>query len=74
MFSPHNGMVVEPTEENIEKVKAGELDISLDWLSSMQDYGIREHSGHPITGSNEHFSLFDRFHESNPQKEAEVLL
>ena len=27
MFSPHNSMVMEPTEENIEKAKAGELDI-----------------------------------------------
>jgi hypothetical protein len=68
MFSPHNGMVVDPTPENIKRAKAGELQISLDWLNNFQSTRTQECDAHPITGSNDHFSLFDRFHKSNPKK------
>ena len=73
MFSPNNGMLVEPTPENVQEAKAGSLDISLDWLNDVQSSGNTVVTGHPITGSNDHFCLFDRFHESNPQHEREML-
>jgi hypothetical protein len=73
MFCPHNGMLVDPTSENVERAKMHQLDISLDWLNSAHETANQQSTGHPITGSNDHFCLFDRFHKSNPQKEREVL-
>ena len=72
MFSPNSGMLMEPTPENFQEAKARHLDISLDWLN-VQGSENTAVTGHPITGSNDHFCLFDRFHECNPQNEREVL-
>ncbi|CAB4004958.1 Hypothetical predicted protein [Paramuricea clavata] len=87
MFSPHNGMLVDPTSENVERAKTHQLDISLDWLNIAHETAVgmfwwvdithetgnQQPTGHPITGSNDHFCLFYRFHESNPRKEREIL-
>ena len=50
MFSPHNGMLVDPTSENVERAKTHQLDISLDWLNSAHETANQQPTGHPITG------------------------
>ena len=37
MFSPHNGMLVEPTEEDIESAVEGDLEVSFGWLNKDLD-------------------------------------
>ncbi|MES9880904.1 MAG: hypothetical protein ABW185_08490 [Sedimenticola sp.] len=75
MFQPFNGMVAEPTVGNVQMAKNGQLDISLPWLTGTE----RRHDCtdsqyvHPISGSDWHLCLFDRFHERNVKKEEEVM-
>jgi hypothetical protein len=52
--------------------KTHQLDISLEWLNSAHETANQQPTAHLITGSNDHFCFFDRFHKSNPQKEREV--
>ena len=60
------------TQHQRERAKTHQLDISLEWLNSAHETANQQPTAHPITGSNNHFCFFDRFHESNPQKEREV--
>ena len=78
MFSPFEGMVAEPTEENVTAAKEEKLNISLPWLVDETEAPVPPRSAqsadvHPVTGSNHHLCLFDRFHEGNVKREEEVL-
>ncbi|XP_048015441.1 uncharacterized protein LOC125247933 [Megalobrama amblycephala] len=62
-FSPFEGRLMDPTAENIVKAKAGNVKVSLPWLTCKKKNP--DTNGHPITGSAEHYVLYDRFHEDN---------
>ncbi len=62
-FTPFEGRLMDPTAENIAKAKAGNVKVSLPWLTSKKENP--DPDGHPITGSAEHYVLYDRFHEDN---------
>ena len=77
VFGPKEGCVAEATDENIRQAENGELRVDWPWYPSDVHGRIPEdfrrpddeQSLHnPVTGSCEHFSLFDPFHEKNTVK------
>lgn len=51
--------------------KQGKLKVSLPWLIEKTDTLNSE--GHPITGSSEHYVLYDKLHKSNTKDPKDVL-
>nr|XP_021322232.1 uncharacterized protein LOC110437946 [Danio rerio] len=70
-FKPFEGRLRAPTPDNIAKAKDGKLKVSLPWLNCKKN--IPDTEGHPITGSAEHYALYDRFHEDNTKDPRDVL-
>ncbi|XP_042627822.1 HMG domain-containing protein 3-like, partial [Cyprinus carpio] len=70
-FHPHEGRLAEPTPESISSAKQGKLKVSLPWLFEKTDNSSSK--GHPITGSSEHYVLYDKLHESNTKDPQDVL-
>lgn len=66
-ISPFEGLLVEPTQANIELAKHGQLKVSLPWLD--EKMGMTDPHGHPVTGSSDHYVL----HESNTTDSRDVL-
>ena len=75
MFQPFNGMVAEPTQENIALALDGKLCVSLPWLEEKESSSSAPDTpgNHPVSGTDHHLCFFDRFHERNVKKENEVL-
>ena len=76
MFNPHNGMVAEPTKDNVQEALEGRLEVPLPWLNDNHRNGDDKCSTtktHPVTGSDQHLCLFDRLHERNAKKDEEAL-
>ncbi len=69
--SPFEGRLAEPTQSNIELVKCGQLKVSLPWLNIKKT--MPDLNGHPVTGSSDHYMLYDRFHEANTKDNKDVL-
>ena len=59
------------TEENVEAAESGELSVSFPWLQNFEE--VNEEDAHPVSGSSEHYSLYDRFHEKNSSDRYEIL-
>ena len=83
-FSPFNGMVPEPTEENLERAKSNDLKVNMTFMRNASfkqstrivkdhDY-ISSDEMHPITKVPEKIVLFDRLHERNSTQEEDRLL
>lgn len=70
-FKPFEGRLSDPSQDNITKAKDGKLKVSLPWLTSKKL--VPDRYGHPITGSAEHYALYDRFHEENTKDPRDVL-
>lgn len=70
-FHPYEGRLCDPTDENVRAAKDGKLHVSLPWLQERMSAG--EEAGHPVTGSSEHYVLYDRFHERNASDPKDVL-
>ncbi|XP_072565367.1 uncharacterized protein, partial [Paramormyrops kingsleyae] len=70
-FKPHGGRLLEPTEDNIRCATTGQIKVSLPWLVTKKP--VPDENGHPITGSSEHYALYDRFHEANSKDARDVL-
>lgn len=64
-------LLSEPTPESISSAKQGKLKVSLPWLFEKTDYSNSK--GHPITGSSEHYLLYDKLHESNTKDPQDLL-
>ncbi|KAK0131592.1 hypothetical protein N1851_033697 [Merluccius polli] len=62
-FSPNEGRLLPSTEENVKGALEGRARVSLPWLLTKK--AVPDKDGHPVTGSSEHYALYDRFHESN---------
>ncbi|XP_049339463.1 uncharacterized protein LOC125804568 [Astyanax mexicanus] len=70
-FSPYEGRLLEPTEENITLATTGQIKVNLPWLVNKKP--VPDKNAHPLTGSSEHYALYDRFHEANSKDVREVL-
>ncbi|CAI5669792.1 unnamed protein product [Oreochromis niloticus] len=70
-FHPHEGRLAEPTEENVKAAQDGSLKVSLPWLHERMD-SVNENP-HPVTGSSDHYVLYDRFHEGNTKDPKDIL-
>lgn len=55
-ISPFEGRLMEPTQDNIELAKRGQLKVSLPWLEEKMT--MADPYGHPVTGSSEHYILY----------------
>ena len=77
MFHPHDGMIAEPTQENIENASKRNFSISFPFLLSQNSQATEENTNneeiHPVTGSKMRLCLFDRFHETNTKQREEIL-
>lgn len=69
-FTPFEGRLAESTDDNIKAARAGELSVDLPWL---REKGTTEAGGHPVTGSSQHYVLYDRFHEANSRDPRDAL-
>uniref|UniRef100_A0A9J7Y4U2 SAP domain-containing protein n=1 Tax=Cyprinus carpio carpio TaxID=630221 RepID=A0A9J7Y4U2_CYPCA len=70
-ISPFEGRLAEPIQSNIELAKCGKLKVSLPWLNTKKTEP--DLNGHPVTGSSDHYVLYDRFHEANTKDSKDVL-
>ncbi|KAG9260614.1 hypothetical protein AMEX_G10618 [Astyanax mexicanus] len=70
-FSPYEGRLLEPTDNNVRLASAGQIKVSLPWLTSKKV--VPDENGHPLTGSSEHYALYDRFHEANTKDKKDAL-
>ncbi len=70
-FSPHEGRLAEPSAVNIQLAKDSKLTVNLPWLKVKQVQ--KDPTCHPLTGSSEHYVLYDRFHECNTKDPKDVL-
>ncbi|KAK2833182.1 hypothetical protein Q5P01_017071 [Channa striata] len=62
-FYPHEGKPAAPTQENLTKAVCGKLKVPLLWLRERREHS--EKNGHPVTGSNHHYALYDKLNERN---------
>lgn len=70
-FSPHEGRLAEPSAENIQLAKDSKFTVNLPWLKVKQVQ--KDPTCHPLTGSSEHYVLYDRFHGCNTKDPKDVL-
>lgn len=66
-FRPFEGRLMEPTGENIKLAQNGSVKVSLPWLDTRLP--LHENCGQPVTGSSEHYVLYDRFHEKKHKRQ-----
>ncbi|XP_076597771.1 uncharacterized protein LOC143327360 [Chaetodon auriga] len=71
LFTPHEGRLLEPTADNIRLAKEGHVKVDLPWLKEKKQ--LPDTGGHPLTGSSEHYVLYDKFHEDNTKDASDVL-
>ncbi len=82
-FRPFDGRLCEATAENVAKASSKELVVHLPWVKTMKEGGRVQSKNngatetldkpHPITGTSDRFSLYDRFHQHNQKQEKEKL-
>lgn len=70
-FKPNEGRLAPATQENITAAQQNNLSISLPWLT--EKLQTPDKDGHPLTGSSDHYVLYDKFHEANTTDPKEVL-
>jgi len=70
-FRPYEGRLKEPTPENIKLAVDGQLKVNLLWLKEKKDNV--DPDCHPVTGSAEHYALYDLFHENNTKDARDAL-
>ncbi|XP_067303567.1 uncharacterized protein [Pseudorasbora parva] len=70
-FSPFEGRLLAPSAERIALAKQGKVKVSLPWLESSKI--VPDRGGHPVTGSAEHYCLYDKFHEANTKDDRDLL-
>lgn len=69
-FYPNEGRLAEPSEENVKAAQDGRLQVNLPWLHERMDSVNK--NAHPVTGSFDHYVLYDRFHEGNTKDPKDI--
>ncbi|XP_077096041.1 uncharacterized protein LOC143747262 [Siphateles boraxobius] len=82
-FQPHDGRLCAPTSENISAALEKKLTVQKEWVNTLRSsMGPHKHEDqtsdrftrpHPLTGTHERYSLYDRFHEKNQKRPEERL-
>lgn len=73
-FHPHDGRLCAPTPENIKLAAKIELKVDLEWIDNLRSpFPLLPERGttsgiHPITRTNDRYSLYDRFHQIKIKK------
>ncbi len=70
-FTPNKGWWFPPTPDNIIMASDGKLKKQIEWPYMLTN--TSEHNVHPVTGTGERYSLYDRFHEKNLNNPSHVL-
>ncbi|XP_076843552.1 uncharacterized protein LOC143488617 isoform X3 [Brachyhypopomus gauderio] len=70
-FTPNEGRLLSPTEENLQLANEEKIKVHLSWLKEKKK--IPDDGGHPLTGSSDHYVLYDTLHESNSKDSKDVL-
>lgn len=70
-FSPHEGRLAEATTDSLQPAGEGKLKVSLPWLKTKKT--DTDTNCHPITGSSDHYTLYDIFHERNTKDARDAL-
>lgn len=70
-FTPHEGRLLQPTEDNIRLAQQKKVSVSLPWL--LEKKMPSDLNGHPVTGSSEHYVIYDTLHESNTKDPKDIL-
>lgn len=70
-FSPHEGRLAEASNENLQLAAKGRLKVNLPWLKSKKMDA--DANCHPLTGSSDHYTLYDVFHERNTKDPRDIL-
>ncbi|KAL1275320.1 hypothetical protein QQF64_034943 [Cirrhinus molitorella] len=70
-FSPHEGRLAEATTDNLQLAGEGKLKVNLPWLKTKKT--DTDANCHPITGSSDHYTLYDIFHERNTKDARDAL-
>ena len=77
LFYPYDGRIDDPENPGIvADATNGNLERSFPWMKPTEHLKCGENNDlncHPVTGSERHFCLFDRFHEKNTNSEIEIL-
>lgn len=83
-FRPFDGRLCEATEENLDMASKKDLHVNFPWLKLLKQGGPTQNVGpadggdvlerpHPITGTSDRYSLYDRFHQRNQKRIKEKL-
>ncbi|XP_036935332.1 uncharacterized protein LOC119008775 isoform X3 [Acanthopagrus latus] len=80
-FKQHDGRLCAPTPDNIKLAVNKELQMDMKWVKNLRFPlplqgsldGDRVAATHPITGTTERYSLYDRFHQKNQKRPEERL-
>ena len=72
MFHPFKGRLAEPTAENIKDAEEERFQVDFPWYPNGFPSAGNE-NGHPVTGSDEHYALFDAWHEKNSSNPEDLL-
>ncbi|XP_073685728.1 uncharacterized protein [Garra rufa] len=84
-FQPYDGRLCANTAEHIQAAVEKRLEVRFPWVTSVgfssrtvsakeaTNSSDRFSSLHPVTGTNERFSLYDRFHQKNQRRQEELL-
>ncbi|XP_034077664.1 uncharacterized protein LOC117549689 [Gymnodraco acuticeps] len=70
-FKPHEGRLAASTHDNITAAQNNKLKVSLPWITQMLK--TPDEDGQPLTGSSNHYVLYDKFHEGNTKDPQELL-
>lgn len=84
-FQPHDGRLCKPSKENIQAAQQITLKVELPWAKKLifkrnkmdlqSDNNSRDplKRPHPIKGTAQRYSLYDRFHQKNQTRPEEML-
>ncbi|KAL7402512.1 hypothetical protein ABVT39_015981 [Epinephelus coioides] len=80
-FKDNDGRLCAPTSDNVQRATKKELVVDPQWVKNLRSPlplqeepdSDRMSAKHPITGTNERYSLYDRFHQSNQKHPEEKL-
>ena len=77
IFNPFNGRVADPEDQDIvQMANYNNIHVSFPWIAKQEQQKNKtctESNTHPVTGSDVHLCLFDKFHERNTTSKTEVL-
>lgn len=77
-FQPFDGRLCKATPENISKATQKQLSVTFPWTTRLTTKAgpsleTRVHGPHPITRTEDRFSLYDKFHQKNQRRPEERL-